>query len=584
MILDLTELTRDQAAQKKRLWFTVKGEYNQILDALLLANAENLTALASLTLTRNLYMSWLFNQMLDLSLVAELAPSANLQQIVARHPAQKQVIEGYLAQGPFKHVVVTVWPGYRPAKVFKMFWQSLVHMILQWFVVRLLPRPAAPLPGQRVVLLDMFLVPQMLQRDRLADRYYHHFCGYLRPDQETKVWMLPSFAYFSLRDYRRLAQLLWRQRRHFRLVQQGQQEALSEVPLLFKESLLSPWDVVSSLWQLRHQHREFQFAAALRWRGFDLVPLVRTELAETRFNFSCSSGMAMYRFTARLAKARIPVARIVDWFENQPLDKLLNLGATRFLPATDVVAHQGFATQRQVDFFLNPSRQEVACHVCPATIYVMGPSHEAATKEGNPDLKVMVGPAFRFSQIGHTRLAPTPSKTILVSMPYTEHHIAMIAAAIREVRQQAPQVRFVIKPHPLVQDFALATARELGLPADTRPYYEALDDCCGVLFAGSSSTLTEAVVLQRPAIVWEPFDEVVEISEEFAGSVMVVATPAELLQAVQDILTGNRTFRFPQVASFFHPVDVASVNRFIYAPPHLAAKVPQPAAIATEGI
>ena len=72
----------------------------------------------------------------------------------------------------------------------------------------------------------------------------------------------------------------------------------------------------------------------------------------------------------RLKKMNVKIKMIIDWWENQPLDKGLHLGINKFYENTSVLAYQGFPTNLAVQYY--PKKYEQAYKVVPDTISVTG--------------------------------------------------------------------------------------------------------------------------------------------------------------------------------------------------------------------
>jgi len=96
---------------------------------------------------------------------------------------------------------------------------------------------------------------------------------------------------------------------------------------------------------------------AEKFRSFDSAAIMREEKVSQYF----SSGMhavLIYRLFLRLGKAGLRPKYIIDWYENQVIDKALVSGARKAFPMTKIVGAQMFFHQPNI-LNLFPSQAEI---------------------------------------------------------------------------------------------------------------------------------------------------------------------------------------------------------------------------------
>ena len=100
----------------------------------------------------------------------------------------------------------------------------------------------------------------------------------------------------------------------------------------------------------------------------------------------------------RLKQKNIKIRLIIDWFENQVIDKAFNMGIRKFLPDVKL---KGYQVVDNNPFYLCyfPSKLEYDSRVLPSELYVSGKSFIPTIKENCPELKAKLAPAFRYSHI-----------------------------------------------------------------------------------------------------------------------------------------------------------------------------------------
>ena len=111
---------------------------------------------------------------------------------------------------------------------------------------------------------------------------------------------------------------------------------------LFKERFLNLRDILFAwLWW----PRAYRLSARIQptyFHGVDVAPLVKEELGTLSGVAGSAAALMNYRFPMRLARNGIKVRLVIDWFENQVIDKGWNAGFKKYLPETDLIGYQGF--------------------------------------------------------------------------------------------------------------------------------------------------------------------------------------------------------------------------------------------------
>ena len=82
----------------------------------------------------------------------------------------------------------------------------------------------------------------------------------------------------------------------------------------------------------------------------------------------------------RLSQKKLQIKKIVNWFENQIVDKGWNFGFRKYFPNSDIIGYQGFLFYGQ---YLNtfPSQEEFNSKVIPKKVYVISKKYIKLRKE-----------------------------------------------------------------------------------------------------------------------------------------------------------------------------------------------------------
>ena len=105
-----------------------------------------------------------------------------------------------------------------------------------------------------------------------------------------------------------------------------------------------------------------------------------------------------YCFARKLKQKSIKIRKVVNWFENQSLDKGWNYGFRKFFPKSKTIGYQGFTPQPE---YMNTlaTDYEKKYKILPEKIISIGRNFVNFKKEFCKDLDIIQGPALRFNDL-----------------------------------------------------------------------------------------------------------------------------------------------------------------------------------------
>lgn len=330
-------------------------------------------------------------------------------------------------------------------------------------------------------LLDVFVLNNSFDGCEFSDRYY----GSLRAVSSDLDWVYLPF----LHEVQELDKVFLQMRG-------------GEAPFLIKEDYLNPVDY---LWAFAHLlRRPFLKVDTGRFLGLDVAPIILEDLHGPGVD-NAMEALLEYRLPRRLREAGVEVSLLLNWFENQVIDKALHAGFTRYYPKTRRVGYQGFIV---TPFYLcaYPTEQERLGGVLPQEVAVMGSALVEPARTFCRKLPVFVAPAFRFSNVwkGHKRAAGSGTLRILVCLPIMiDESIALLETVCLALSGLPGEIFCSIKPHPTMPaDTMAGLVASLGGRARVvgGDFSERLAES-DLLISNTSSTCVETVAHGVPVIV-----------------------------------------------------------------------------------
>ena len=124
-------------------------------------------------------------------------------------------------------------------------------------------------------------------------------------------------------------------------------------------------------------------------------------------------GILYHQFAYRLSKSNVNVRLLVEWYENQVIDRGMIVGFRKYLPETRVIGYQGYVISKSLHLYVYPNSSEYWSKAVPDLIYVVGDGLKKDLLEFCHDVNVAVGPAFRFNKLWRTKIG-NQAQTILL--------------------------------------------------------------------------------------------------------------------------------------------------------------------------
>lgn len=346
-----------------------------------------------------------------------------------------------------------------------------------------------PPPPPDSILTDIFVSDASFSNGRFSDRYYSHFGGFLDEEGQGKIVYAPTLMV-------RLPNLV--------PVLQSIRNAKDR--FLLKEDVLR--------WQDLFWAFGVVFRILLRrpsgWtdEGIDFTPLARKVWRESILSPSSVLGLMDYRFAQRLKETKASFRMVIDWFENQIIDKGFNAGFRKFFPDIPHIGYEGYVTTPNY-LCVYPSQSEFEFGVIPKTVAVIGPVLVPEMKDFCPRLDVIPAPALRFAWLWSSfTLDPDPAWfTVLVALDVTlEASCDILHCAMEAAKHGLPEnFRFWVKPHPAAIPFdILLTRLGIELPQEFTVVsgdFPSTLRKCDMILSNTSTTCMEAVVFGIPAVI-----------------------------------------------------------------------------------
>lgn len=472
----------------------VQTEYNKFIGQLIsdnrLSGLELLLSIAS----RNPFHSSVLPILCKALLLEEKLKKGDLvSSIIVENAPMLAIIRSVLNKFD-RQIPIRVGGSYLHNSLLLMgvskFLKSTYWIIVSWLWPRL-SGVYKTRPGTPIMFVDSFIFPNSFTKEgQFIDRYYTDFDQYLSADQRQQVWYSPTlFGFKTLRQ----------------CLKMSFQSKKSQQNFIFQESWLTLGDYLQALYLT--MVLPSKVTATPPFMGIDIRQLLVYESKRDMFSPSLVMAICKYYFIEKIKDADIEVCQVVDWNENQTIDKALNLGFHQYYPNILVKGYQGYVSP-SYETHKVPQSFEREYLTLPDQLHVISERHREIVLDSCPKLDIRLASAFRFSYLYDINRQTVAEKglSVLVALPMDINE----SIGILQLCTQLPTVLgnkacILVKHHPAhnSQDFAKKVPLFLDQAfIQTQDSMFNLLKSTSLLISSASSTCAEADALGIPVAVY----------------------------------------------------------------------------------
>jgi len=490
MILDLrfeSKLGIELSQRMDRIAEEIRAPFQELIGELSKGNETNLDWWASGPPSRNTYASPFFHHCCCIRLVQELlAENIKIDSILVDSSAVQKTL-ALIFSGK------ETLPEIRSPDISLV--KKSAHWLKKTFLTPLLffyshwqakdkGRAKKSIPPD-AILIDLFVQDYSVD----TEVYYPGLLDFLSAEEKQKIFFVPTLYKISpvrLQDtYRALRN--------------------STKNYLLKEDFLK-WEDYFYAWAYVLRSR-FLKIPSVHFSGINIKALVVEEIRSLNEVGPAMTALLNYRFSRRLKEKDIGLKMVVNWFENQIVDKGWNAGFRKYYPEIETIGYMGFLLPRHYHCVF-PTALEEHLKVIPEKIRVMGANIVAQVKEHAPALKVEVAPAFRYSYIWNRSEKKITSDqfSVLVAFPILIDKSIEILQRIHDIYKilNDKNIHFLLKMHPTCSQQNILKNIPFSLPENFQFVDGKLEQWLGdsrILISAGSGVLMEAIAWQVPVII-----------------------------------------------------------------------------------
>jgi len=488
--IDLTEnghLSIDDSILIDKISKDFYASFNSFVRLIVSKNKLKGLDLISSTLSRNPFHSSLVNSLLKLFLLKEkLEMGHNISNIIIDNnkllKPLKTILKNYNCEA--KIISKRSYPFFQESyAILRNLLNSIGYLALTYQLRNI----KIDFPDREYTILDTFIFKNSFSdKGDFTDRYFTGFSDYLDYAYSSKVIYAPILS--GVKKYSDVKKII-----HL--------SSKSKHKFIFQESILKFSDHISSLLRTLSFRKKIQYLPL--FCNADVREIFFSESKKDIFHPSMMVTFSRYFFSKRLSKMNFRVNHVVDWNENQNIDKAFILGVKKFLKVK-VFGYQGFFSPAY-EMHKVPEAFEYQHGLLPDHLFSISESNQSKIKDRCPQLSVSLANALRFSKLKDLKMRKTRD-IILVALPMNLKESDKIIQICKKFEYLHDfNDKILIKVHPandiqyFLKKYFPKSRKKIELTSDP---INLLYPKAKIIITSASSVAVESIYLRIPVAIY----------------------------------------------------------------------------------
>lgn len=507
MIVNLDNLTHEHNEALNSIAREIRADYDRLIVNLSEEHIEDIHWVVGSIASRNKYYSPLFIRCCKIAFVEKLLSQSDpVREILTGDRALAAVLRKWVFDRSITAPTIRctesaktlVWRILRPVRQY-----IIAVYILALRCIGSSFRGKKILSDKPITLIDTFVLNNggadegSINKGVYKDRYYPGLMEQLTEEEKSNIFYLPTIVGFN------------NPIKAFRLIRSATS------PFVIHDDYLK---IVDYFFALKHPFKLLRCSITnSEFHGVDIVPLLVEEKINHCSDFASILGILYHQFALRLQETGVKVRLLVEWYENQVIDRGMIVGFHKYHPGTKIIGYQGYVIAKSLHLYVYPNSSEYRSKAVPDVVYVVGEGIKNDLHEFCNDVVVDVGPAFRFNKLwGERAYNPDPKFfTVLIGLPIglddCQHILNLFASILKEFK--GTNYQFWIKPHPTYGPESIKALLPGEWPKEfifQKGDFHAVIERSNLLVSNASSVSLEALAKGVPVIIVAPQNGVVQ--------------------------------------------------------------------------
>lgn len=406
-----------------KFYLSERKNYNSWIEKISSKFESDIDWIASPPISRNIYSSNLYKNICILKTLDILSKKYQIEILVCSDDFKK-VINFY-----FSKISAKVNTYFNKNYILRYFYfiyifRSILIFFIEHIIIKFFFSKKIKIK-KNSTLIDTYIVDSK-KKEKI---YYGNIVNYSRIFKK-KIFLIPTIIKSDFFNFISIVRSLKKDKN-----------------FIFKEQFLNFKDLIYCFMYIQRK-KKFLLDYPL-YDKFNLSILIINEIYKNRDLYSVFLSLYNFCFVKRLNEKKLHFRKIINWFENQSNGKSWNFAFRFFFKNTKIFGYQGFTHYPE---YMNtmPTKYEEKLKIIPQKLIVINKNYNKFRREFFPDLKILNGPALRFSDIySKNKNKKERSYNVVIFLEGASKEIDReILSKIILVSKKFKNLIFYVKPHP----------------------------------------------------------------------------------------------------------------------------------------
>ena len=533
-------------------------KYNNLIDKISSYFKNDIHWLSQTILSRNNYLSNIYFDYCILEILRKKLKKNVINIIYLQSEKDRKIVEiNFSKQFDLKFILKNS-KNYKDFKIYKIFLNFYIN--LKTSIIFLLnksnKRKKNFLKKQRIILIENFFNKETFDNKSYKDRFYGNLYNYLDEKHKEKIFFL-----FQNSNIMKL-------RKQIKVLDKYNLNYISVFDFLnFSDYFFA---IIKSF-----NKKNFSSKKILL-NGISLEYLFQDLHNHTYNDINSFFSLLQFLFLKKLKKEtyNIKFDQVIDWYENQSLDKGFNYGLKNFFPKTNCIGYEPFALDFDFYSSLIPTKGEIKNDLTPNKIALMGRkvkihlTKKFKLKKNN----FILAPSLRYETIFKGKINKKKNtnkkiKNILLALPISFQDSDDILNVVQNYlkRFKGKSFKFFVNFHPMLDFESLQKNKEI-IKKNIKVVHGGFNqiyakiDC---VISNSSSICFEALALSKPVIIVQNSKGVTQnpISIVKKNMWRLVRNEEDLNKAFNDLLIIKQKKSYYKESKFIKKEYFSEINK-----------------------
>ena len=481
-ILNQSKLTLDQVRILNKINLKNKKKIENLLDNFYKKVNKKHNWILSPIMSRDRVQCKLFSDLNFLELVDFYVKNKKINKLIVENYFLKKIIKRKFQKlkietsGGFKNIIFDV------IIVFKSFMKVLLCSILM-----ISAKDSArkkKFKDKKITLIETFFFNNLFKNNHLHERYHQGVYRKLPEKIKNNCYFFPiNLSVFSIKKFTRIVKT-------------------SNLKFIHPLDFLKFDDYIKSIFF--NSYLKTPKKNTIKYRNFEINEILNYYKFLSNFNFSSYIANINFFFLKRLKESNIKIDLIIDWYENQLIDKGLSLGKNTFYPNSKLKGHIGFLNDfKNIHYYL-PTKLEKSASAVPDELLLISHKIKNTVFKNIRFVKKKIVPAIRNKNIFNVNLKNKrnkhQSKNILVVLSSNYEETKFVKNILDNVLNNngIENFNFIIKPHVNTPLTLFENIKKLKI--SNKSFYDLLSEVEIVVSGGTTATI-EAAIMNKKIIL-----------------------------------------------------------------------------------